>query len=292
MLRKIYFLPWGGLGDVLLATPTLSALAKANPQAQIFCPGKPHLRDLLGYNPCVHQFVSSPEEALSAPPEQFRNITNQFDGTEAIFHPYYGKLQPSICEHPQHAIKMIGGMAGIIPTEARVQIHLGPEDEEKAERLTRKIGRPFVALHPTGICSKGKEWYPERWAEVVRRLIGEGYKVVQLGHVFDQPIPGCVSLLGRATLRVSFALLKRAAAFIGIESLYNHVGAALGIPSVVLFGASTPLVWGYEGNINLYRGLACQPCIDMSPNSCPPRHCMQRITVDEVIQSLKKLLCY
>jgi hypothetical protein len=69
---------------------------------------------------------------------------------------------------------------------------------------------------------------------------------------------------------------------------FAHATSAFGTPGVVLFGASTPKVWGHSNNINLYKDLRCAPCIDLLFDSpCPyGKPCMTTISVGEVREAL------
>jgi ADP-heptose:LPS heptosyltransferase len=288
--KIIYFKPWGGLGDVLLATPALSAIKTRYPEALIYCQDIPFHRQLLEPNPNIHGFVSSAYGILHTPEDQLKTITNHFQGQEVIFYPCYGYLYPSLLNKPEHAIDIICKMAGLYPAEARVLVYLAPEDMRQAQIINGQIGQPWIALHAQSVCSKNKEWYPERWSNVIAWLNLKGYKVVQLGCEGETYIEGAINLLGKTTIRQALALIKQAQYFLGIDSVFNHAAHSFGIRGVVLFGASTPLVWGYKENINLYSGLRCQPCIDLLKDRCQPRRCMQRITVDEVIRALESMI--
>jgi ADP-heptose:LPS heptosyltransferase len=288
--KIIYFQPWGGLGDALLSTPALEAIKHLYPETLIYCQDTSPYRELLNFNPYIHRFVPSHQALLKIPGNQPASLTNKLNGEEAIFHPCYGYMRPSLMPEQLHAIDLICRMIGVVPGERRVRIHLSPGDEQQANSLIRRLGRPLVAFHAQAACSQNKEWYPERWAQVISWLKDRGYEIVQLGCRGETPIPGTVNLLGRTSIRQALALVKHARYFLGIDSVFNHAAHSFGIPGVVLFGASTPKIWGYKENINIYKGLKCQPCIDLLYDKCHVRRCMQQITVDEVIQALSLLV--
>jgi ADP-heptose:LPS heptosyltransferase len=287
--KNIYFQPWGGLGDVLLSTPALEAISKRYPEARIYCKDTPINRELLAYNPHIYQFIASHRELLKTPDDQLKNITNNLEREEAVFFPCYGKLRPSRLDNPVHAISLICQMLGLTPPEHRVRIYFSAEEKAQAKAMAGDIGQPFVAFHAQATCARNKEWYPECWAQVITWLNNKGYRVIQLGGDGELPIPGVISLLGRP-IRQSLSLLEQAQYFLGIESVFNHAAHSFGIPGVVLFGASTPTVWGYAESINIYKNLPCQPCLDLLHDSCKVRRCMQLITPDEVIHALSLLI--
>ncbi|HUR26849.1 MAG TPA: glycosyltransferase family 9 protein, partial [Planctomycetota bacterium] len=64
------------------------------------------------------------------------------------------------------------------------------------------------------------------------------------------------------------ALLARCAVFVTNDSGPMHLAAALGTPTVGLFGPETPLLYGPLGARvkALYRPPACSPCINVHDN--------------------------
>jgi len=283
-------MPWGGLGDALLATPALSSLKARYPQAVIYCLDDPFYLDLFRGNPIIQGFFPRDQLMADLDNDRLKRIFNNLSGDEVIFHPNYGSRRPSTRPDSGHAIKLICNMLGLEPLEYRVSVYLAGEDTAWANNTIAQLGGKVVSFHPKAVCSKNKEWYPERWAEVISWLKGKGFGVVQLGKAGEPAIAGAVSLLSQTTVRQALALVKCSWGFIGIDSVFNHAAHGFGKPSVVLFGASTPRIWGYAESVNIYKGLKCQPCIDLLVDKCPARYCMQRITAEEVIQAISAYL--
>ena len=68
-------------------------------------------------------------------------------------------------------------------------------------------------------------------------------------------------------------------------------------PAVILFGSTSPIGSGYEGNENLWYGKECSPCYKeyewaRDPNGpCPyDRRCMKEITVEMVLSKISNYL--
>ena len=82
----------------------------------------------------------------------------------------------------------------------------------------------------------------------------------------------------------------------GVDSFTNHASATVGTPAVILFGSTSPTGSGYGQNINIYKGLECQPCYKeygWSKDSRGPceyeKMCMNQITVDDVFKNFLEL---
>jgi hypothetical protein len=103
---------------------------------------------------------------------------------------------------------------------------------------------------------------------------------------------------------------------IGIDSFCNHLtnwywrteGLEMHhVPGVILWGSTQASAAGYAHNINISKGLACQPCFRENPaisrqprGPCvnPPRpsyeddtpwECMAQISVEEVVTAIREL---
>lgn len=127
----------------------------------------------------------------------------------------------------------------------------GPEDETLAKKLAPE-GRPILAVAAAANWP-GKQWRPERFAELVARLTGAGgilpqARVAVLAAAQERPqvqpvlaaIPTdrCLDLVGKTELPAAAAFLRRCAFFVGNDSGLMHMAAAVGTPTLGLFGPS------------------------------------------------------
>jgi ADP-heptose:LPS heptosyltransferase len=138
-----------------------------------------------------------------------------------------------------------------------------PQIEADADRLTAGEA-PILAIAPAANWI-GKTWPAERYAMIVRQLLGpggalEGGRLMILGGPEDQaaaaPVKAavskgrCIDLVGKADLLLAFACLKRCRLFIGADSGLMHLAAASGAPTLGLFGPSDEALyrpWGPNG---------------------------------------------
>jgi heptosyltransferase III len=106
-------------------------------------------------------------------------------------------------------------------------------------------GPPHCAvIHPTATAA-AKTWPALRFVEVARRLEAGGTPVVFIGGAGDDLSPFApFPTRSGAPLGEIKSLLAKGALFVGNDSGPAHMAAAFGVPSVVLFGASDPAIWG------------------------------------------------
>ncbi len=117
----------------------------------------------------------------------------------------------------------------------------------------------FIAVHPW-TSNPVKQWPAERFRALVQRIastlrvgvvIVGGPEARRSDGYATPSIPGVLDVTGRLTLRQLAALLERAQLLVSNDSGPVHVSAAVGTPTVVLFGvtsgAAGPRRWGPWG---------------------------------------------
>jgi heptosyltransferase-2 len=109
----------------------------------------------------------------------------------------------------------------------------------------------IVALCP-GAIGRGKRWPVARFADLARNLADDGVTLWVLGGpnetALAQEIAGVASTRTRDMtgpgLRASLLALKAADVAVANDSGLMHVAAALGAPTIGLFGPTDPRLWG------------------------------------------------
>jgi ADP-heptose:LPS heptosyltransferase len=118
---------------------------------------------------------------------------------------------------------------------------------------------PILALAPIAH-QPGKSWPAVRWGELVERLTAEarfdGWRFMLVGGPGDHD-PAAPALaaagnrgidcVGRGDILCSAAAIDRAALFVGNDSGLMHVAAALGKPTLGLFGPTEWWLYGPRG---------------------------------------------
>lgn len=89
------------------------------------------------------------------------------------------------------------------------------------------------------------------WSELIEKLQASGHEIIQTGYPGEPPLvkdvrPG----LNLTELAV---LIKSVDTWIGIDSFGPHYCWDLGVPGIVLFGQSDPVIFGHPENINLLK---------------------------------------
>jgi heptosyltransferase-2 len=185
-----------------------------------------------------------------------------------------------------------------------------------------------IALHPgSGAYAPARRWPPARWAALADALIADGRQIVLLGGMEEaelrrsmlgamQHADHVLDLGGRTTLGELAAVLRRCTLFVGNDSGVAHLASSVGTPVVAVFGPTDPHAWGPYGgepwhsmdqwpngvqmlrsgpHRALHAAIACSPCIYRghslgTPNGCPDRTCLLRISVEQVLAVVRQQL--
>jgi ADP-heptose:LPS heptosyltransferase len=104
-----------------------------------------------------------------------------------------------------------------------------------------------------------------------------------------------LSLSGKTTLKQTAALIKLARLFIGNDCGPLHIAAAVGTPTISIFGPTDPQKLAPLGEAHIYvrSDAACSPCYRQTEEYqqvCQKYDCMERIQVAEVVEAFNKLI--
>ncbi|TQV79580.1 glycosyltransferase family 9 protein [Denitrobaculum tricleocarpae] len=134
-------------------------------------------------------------------------------------------------------------------------------EHERAALEAIPDGDPVLAVGPTANWI-GKTWMLERFVDLARRLTGpagplQGARLAVLGAPGEEaqaaalmhalPANRTIDLVGKAGLLTTAACLKRCVFFVGNDSGLMHMSAAVGVPTLGLFGPSSERRYGPWG---------------------------------------------
>lgn len=187
------------------------------------------------------------------------------------------------------------------------RIFLSEEDRRFGEVWLAQKGayeaaeKGFIALHP-GSGSRKKLWPLEKFSDLAARITHT------LGlHVILLVGPAEREYLGSGFERMRFmhavvadslpliqvaSLLNSCRCYIGNDSGMTHLAAAVGVPTVALFGPSDPEIWGPRGKkvAIVRKELDCSPCSREELERCAYQRCLELIEVEEVIERARGLM--
>jgi len=203
--------------------------------------------------------------------------------------------------HQHHLLREAGWS---VDGEA-LELWPSPLDEARAARLLDEAGmprqRPLIGMHPGGSGRwLTKRWDLARWIQLCRLLQRHGADVVVTGGPEEQALaqtlrqaltPPPLIAIGQTSLMELACLVKRCRVFLTHDSAALHIAAAVGTPTVALFGPTDPRrhVPPTFAGVVLKKDVFCSPCYAARCRTIT-HACMKRITVEEVFKAVLGLL--
>jgi len=196
---------------------------------------------------------------------------------------YYLKILTESGLHTRHAVPKIAVSSRKLATAGELLRQHG---------LPR--GQPFIVLQPFSLWHY-KELPPTTVTALIRAIERDFHlPMVLAGGPEDRsraealrhacPEARLVNLAGKTTLSDYAALLKMSGLFIGIDSAGLHLAAAVGVPTVGIFGPSSMDAWAPRGkqHVVVHKDMDCIPCSQKGCNSSGISRCMEELSVGEI----------
>lgn len=191
---------------------------------------------------------------------------------------------------------------------------ISSEYRELAQRLTGRAGPPPSLRLPSPqrelprgvavLCPfttrPQKHWFDEYWPQLADRLErGLGLRSVILGgpgerahaqRLLERCPASTRSLAGETSLLEAAQLIAAARLVVGVDTGLTHMGVALGVPTVPLFGSTVPYRCGGSGPMQvLHDARPCSPC-KRSPSCAGAFTCMRELTPQRAYAAARQLL--
>ena len=182
------------------------------------------------------------------------------------------------------------------------------ESEIKIENLIHEDKdaqpvRPIIGM----VIGSSRHWPTKRWPiqyfqELAGRLISEmNGRVILVGGVEDQDIlknlstawpDGVLNLIGKTSIQELIALIKSMDVLVTGDTAPLHVASAVKTKIVALFGPtdSKRHMPPAFNAVVLERNLSCQPCYKGTCRNPEKLACLNKISVQEVFESVKRHL--
>jgi heptosyltransferase-2/heptosyltransferase-3 len=259
------------IGDCIMALPAIDAILAAHPAASVDVYVGAHsraafaFRDALTIRPVPSSFDLSSALQLSRVLRQGRYDTVvSFDRSRwlrlavrlsrANASAHAQSLTPEMRHESEVYLDVVRELGFATPVSAPRIVPTPSGRCLAAERLAG-VKEPIAVLHPGGAQNPGvamldKRWPANRYAELARALRQDGSTVLLSGSASDLDVvrnvaelaglDGSSILAGTLEIETLAAVISRAAVFVGPDTGVTHVSAAVGTPTIAIFGPTNP----------------------------------------------------
>ena len=294
--NTILVVKFSALGDVVHALPAVRFLRERYPEHRILWVVKRGMEGLLKYAPFVDKVVvmdpgySGFKQALARVRLDKPSMAFDFQGLlKSGLFTFLSGASIKVGFHPRYARESLAGL--LVNRKVKVDPHahvveqlvtiaslgegahvpsfgleVATRDRERARMIIRTSGinGPFIVLLP-GTSWPTKRWPVENYAWVAREAMAH-FKVPSLVLWGPGEEELVAPLRGRRDVRVAptttigemMAVLEEALVVVGGDTGPLHIAAALGRPTLGLYGPSYPWRNGPYGNDSLILEVTCQ----------------------------------
>jgi heptosyltransferase-3 len=306
--RDILYINVSRIGDTLLVTPAVRAVAARWPQARIHLLAHPKREEVLRFLPFVHRTGTIEKQRarfmgwLPGKPYDLAFVCN-FD-TPLI---EYAQLCQAV-EHPAlqttHAVDiqlMLPAAVGAAPAGKALSYRVTADEAQWAARFLAGHGaeqkHPLIGLQVASFPTKAyRDWPPAHFSELCRRirtrwpdahfLIFGGALEKDRTEALAAELGNAATLCaGKLSLRETAALMNRVDLYVGVDTGPTHLMGAMQRPMVALYHGYSP------SRVLAPLDHPCLYAIDHpQADRCTPEADMAEITVDRVWAAVQQAL--
>jgi lipopolysaccharide heptosyltransferase III len=315
---RILLIRLRSMGDCLLLTAPVRALKEAFPGFRVSVLVEPKFADCFSGNPDFSEVLLARGKYATAGRlllRRFHAIINLHGGTTSLFYScmawgrrvggehYRGAfLYNGLVPPPDSAAHTVESTMAIFRWLGMQQEASPPLRFEKQAAAAGRIeetlkGRNYAVIHPGSVMAT-KRWEPSRFAEVARNLSNRGLTIVVTSGPGEEmyasevarQIDASVIMLGLSIPELA-ELVRGAILYIGNDSGPMHLAAAVGTPTVAVWGSSDSRrwhPWGVDHRV-VQNPFECNPCPGYRCLVADSPLCIESVTVEQVNTAVKEL---
>lgn len=324
-VKRILIIRLRSIGDTVLTTPSLIALRRFLPDAQIDVLLEDWVAPVLEGFEAVDNVLtikkgtkSRLQMAREIRQNKYDVVFNLHGGTTSTFfvrasgakyrvgysHYRYAFLynhtlsssadfwQKETTHSAEQHLALLGFVG--VPVEDKPKTRLNVISDFKSQISN------YALIHPAAAFDT-KQWATENFARIAEYLSEKGLKIVAIATKKEREVLENLKKLSKAeiltfddlSLPEITALASKAEIFVGNDSGIAHIAAAVETPSVVIFGSSDINHWRPWTDARheiVYEKLPCQPCAGYVCKEFDAPKCILSVRTESVIEAIEKVL--
>jgi ADP-heptose:LPS heptosyltransferase len=309
------------MGDCLLLTSPVRALKEEFPSLQISVLVEKRFADCFSGNPDFAKVLIADSKLTTAARllrSRFNLIVNLHGGPTSLAYSCLAWGRRIGAEHYRGAFLYNGAVPRPDPSVHTVEstmaafrwlglrrevapgLRFERHSAEAARIQERLKGRAYAVIHP-GSVMPTKRWDAGRFAAVAQQLSSHGLTVAVTSGPGEETfasevarqIEGSVIMLG-LTIPALAELIRGAVLYVGNDSGPMHLAAAVGTPTVAVWGSSDSRrwhPWSVEHRV-VQNPFECNPCPGYRCLVASSPLCIESVTIEQVTKAVNELLCY
>lgn len=317
------------LGDSIMSMPAIQAYREAHPHARISMLVKPKLAPIWRLHDAITDMYELPDSVFGMAELARRIGAQQYRRAFILPHSFRSAIVPFLARIPDR-IGMPGHGRDWMLTRTK-HPHLPPEHSHQSHEYLQLLGlshasvppphlsipedaaaktaallgvtnKPCVGLMPGAAHGPSKQWPADYFIEAGRRLkdklkctmvlLGSSSETELIAAIAQELGPDTVNLAGKTSLETLAAVLSRCAMVIGNDSGGMHLAAAVGAPTVVIFGITDPDKTAPIGpQVRILQDSRLKSR-DIPRKSAEAEESLRRITPDRVVAAVCEMTVF
>lgn len=249
MANKIFISCLETFGDVVLMSTICRNIKLRYPDAEITFLTDPRYKGLLENNPDIYRIWDG----------QIKNfqdvyVKSMYDKFQHVYFPMMVTQEDTMWHHDlearYHLVDFYAKRCdNLVLSDRRTFIYPDDKDKQKVEEEFVKYPllkeRVPVSIHVSSPVAS-KSWGVKNFKKLVIALERMGCVVMQVGAESDEKVqtPSIVNMCGKLTPRQTAWALSKTMMYVGIDSGPAYLADSMGVPSVILYGATTHIQAG------------------------------------------------
>ena len=267
-MKQILFVTYNRIGDAVLSSGVLSWLADRYPDAEITVACGPATATLFQDQPGVTRIIEMPKKKSAG---HWWSLWKQTVGTrwDMVVDLRASLISYLLRTKSRHVLRQDTSLHRVPHIATVLGLTLAPaprlatarDAQAKAVELAPD-GTAILAVGPTANWG-GKTWPGDRFVDLIQRITGPGgflsdARIMIIGAASERdaalpvinalPDDKVIDLVGKTDLPQTAACLERANFYVGNDSGPMHMAAAVGLPTLGLFGPSPEARYGPWGS--------------------------------------------
>lgn len=321
---KILLIRLSSIGDIVLTTPIIRCIKKANQDVELHYLCKPQYVDLLNKNPFIDKIhcynnQNSSEELKTENFDYIIDLQNNHRSNKLC------RQLKKICKHlnkinfrkfllvgfkidimpDKHIVDRYFDCTKILPFQVNndgLGLDFFLEDCDCDE--VNNINQPHFVTIAVGSQHYTKEIPINKLIAICQQisipivLLGDKYDSIKANEIIQNTNSLIYNYCGKLSIRQSAAFVKQSICLITGDTGLMHIGAALNTNIISIWGNTTPKFGMYpympnkKYNILENNSLSCRPCSKLGFKKCPRKHfkCMTNIDIQKIIQLLNETI--
>jgi ADP-heptose:LPS heptosyltransferase len=289
-----------GIGNLIMMTPALQAMAALEESKKIdlamSSPWKDSRRkafdDIVANLPFINHVVNHPDEEIDEKKYKRWFWTEHCEPSPTL--DIFRRHNPNVARLPDwrgssiHEVYHYMQQAWAMGAGSEIPAQYFPSSTSAIP--SRNAGRPIIVLC-NGTYDRdmknAKQW--EGFPELSRTLKNYfGGTIVKIGYQQElADTPADIDHVGKLSILETANVIGESDLFITVDTGCMHIGDALSVPMIVVFGGSLISKNGpLSSRACVVRlGLPCQPCQRTGAfTSCPGRNCLSQLDIGRVMR--------